>query len=394
MSFLDTHYLTYAPVLDNERNPIATRLSVFGDGGESTDPANVYAAVINTCRDCTDPLLLSTPILAPSDKLTITEPAANLWLEIPADQTATPEGAEWVSELLAQGFHLVLRDYPESPLPESLQGKFELAIISEDTDRRLRETQPDVEQRQVKTAISGITTIAQMEQAFSAGASAVVGWPLDDAHQRDGAASSAGSFASVSRLLTLVNTGGEPEEMEQILSTDPTLAFRLFRYLNSPAFGLSVEIRSFEHALMMLGHKRMKKWLSLLLATASPEPNLNPLMFASVRRGFMLEKLASENQDQQAQDEAFILGIFSMLDKMFCEPFEQLFDRLQIPDSVHEALVSQTGPAMPYLRLTQALESRPDDVLDAQDNAFLSTRACNDVLMSSLTQAALAQQAN
>lgn len=393
MSLLDTHFLTYTPIVDQQREVMATRISVHGDGTTKADPANVYAAMISTCRDCPEPILLTTAFDQVSDKLTITDPADNLWLEIPAPLLATAEGTEWTSELISQGFRLVLGGMPHTPLPENIAGQFELAIISADEDRRSADKAPATDKRQLKTAIGQVTTISQMEQAFAAGATAIVGWPLDDAQDRDAPSSSNNSFTSVSRLLSLINSGAEPEEMEKILATDPTLAFRLFRYLNSPAFGLSVEIRSFEHALMMLGQKRMKKWLSLLLATASPEPNLNPLMYASVRRGFMLEKLVSEFHEQQAQDEAFILGIFSMLDKLFCEPFEQLFDRLQIPETVQEALVSNSGPSMPYLRLAQAIESNPAGVAAAQEEAFVSTKSCNQMLMATLNEAAMAQRA-
>ncbi|MCK7494081.1 MAG: HDOD domain-containing protein [Comamonadaceae bacterium] len=78
-----------------------------------------------------------------------------------------------------------------------------------------------------------------------------------------------------------------------MLKRDPTLAFRLLRYLNSPAFGLSVEISSFGHALMMLGYQRLKRWLALLLASSSR--NAEParrLMYAAVRRGLLMEELA------------------------------------------------------------------------------------------------------
>ena len=40
---------------------------------------------------------------------------------------------------------------------------------------------------------------------------------------------------------------------------------RLLRYINSPAFGLRVEISSFSHAIMMLGYQRLKRWLAPLL---------------------------------------------------------------------------------------------------------------------------------
>ena len=76
-----------------------------------------------------------------------------------------------------------------------------------------------------------------------------------------------------------------------MLKRDPTLAFRLMRYLNSPAFGLSVEINSFGHALMLLGYQRLKRWLALLLASASTDVNMKPVMYAAVRRGLLMEEL-------------------------------------------------------------------------------------------------------
>jgi EAL and modified HD-GYP domain-containing signal transduction protein len=72
--------------------------------------------------------------------------------------------------------------------------------------------------------------------------------------------------------------------LEDVLKRDPTLAFRLMRYLNSPAFGLRVEINSFAHALMLLGYQRLKRWLAVLLASASKGVGAKHLMFAAVRR--------------------------------------------------------------------------------------------------------------
>ena len=64
------------------------------------------------------------------------------------------------------------------------------------------------------------------------------------------------------------------EKLENTLKRDPSLAFKLMRYINSPAFGLRVEISSFRHAIMMLGYKRLKRWVALLLATASKDVNM------------------------------------------------------------------------------------------------------------------------
>ena len=105
---------------------------------------------------------------------------------------------------------------------------------------------------------------------------------------------------------------------------DPSLAFKLLRYINSPAFGLRVEISSFRHAIMLLGYQRLKRWLALLLATASKDVNLRPVMFAAVRRGLLMEELVAGSGDEEMRSEMFICGVFSLLDRMFQESFAKL----------------------------------------------------------------------
>ena len=42
---------------------------------------------------------------------------------------------------------------------------------------------------------------------------------------------------------------------------------------------------------MMLGYQQLKRWLALLLASASKDANMKPVMFAAVRRGLLMEEL-------------------------------------------------------------------------------------------------------
>src|SRR4029434_1757844 len=97
----------------------------------------------------------------------------------------------------------------------------------------------------------------------------------------------------------------EISKIDAVLKRDPALAFKLLRLVNSAAFGLPVQITSFQHAVMMLGYKKMMRWLSLLLATASKEVNTFPLMHASIRRGLFMERIGGEDSPDQ-RDELFI----------------------------------------------------------------------------------------
>jgi len=136
---------------------------------------------------------------------------------------------------------------------------------------------------------------------------------------------------AIVKLIHQVDKEEPIEKLENTLKLDPALAFKLLRYINSPAFGLRVEISSFRHAIMMLGYKRLKRWLALLLATASKDVNLRPVMFAAVRRGLLMEELVRSTGDEEMRNEMFICGVFSLLDRMFQQPFATLLDTIPPP---------------------------------------------------------------
>ncbi len=129
------------------------------------------------------------------------------------------------------------------------------------------------------------------------------------------------------------------------------------RYINSAAFGFQVEIGSFRHAIMLLGYQRLKRWLALLLATASRDADMQPVMFAAVRRGMLMEELSHATSDEAMRNEIFICGVFSLLDRMFNQPFSQLIKSIPVGDRIQQALVDGTGPYQPYLELVRAIES-------------------------------------
>jgi c-di-GMP phosphodiesterase len=166
------------------------------------------------------------------------------------------------------------------------------------------------------------------------------------------------------------------------------LAFKLMRYINSPAFGMSVEISSFSHAVMLLGYKRLKRWLALLLATASKDANQRPVMFAAVRRGMLMEALAGHEASESVRSEMFICGVFSLLDRMFQEPFPDLLKTIPVPEGVYLALAEESGPYAPFIKLTRAMEDGLlPDIRAAQEEAMMKMSEVNRALLVALGMA-------
>ena len=118
---------------------------------------------------------------------------------------------------------------------------------------------------------------------------------------------------------------------------------------------------------MMLGYQRLTRWLALLLATASKDVNLKPIMFAAVRRGLLMEELVRSSGDEELRNEVFICGVFSLLDRRFQQPFEQLLGSIPVPQRVYQALVEDSGPYQPYIEMVRAVES--ESLFDFRESA-------------------------
>jgi EAL and modified HD-GYP domain-containing signal transduction protein len=176
-------------------------------------------------------------------------------------------------------------------------------------------------------------------------------------------------------LMQRVDRQEPAEKMEPVLKMDPTLAFRLLRYINSPAFGLRVEVTSFKHALMLLGDGRLKRWLALLLASGSRDPAMRPLMRAAVYRGFLMEELGRSTSDADIRGEMFVCGVFSLLDQMLRQPFKELLASVPVPDRVATSLLQTDGPFSGYLGLVRALElASPVDIREQAEKLFIAPR--------------------
>jgi EAL and modified HD-GYP domain-containing signal transduction protein len=164
------------------------------------------------------------------------------------------------------------------------------------------------------------------------------------------------SFDSVLNILNTVSQDAEIKEIEAGFKKDTALSFKLLRYINSVGFGLSCEIQSINHALTILGRKQLYRWLTLLMVTAGENSTPPALMKTSITRGRLTELLGESYFEKHDRDNLFIVGVFSLLDAILKMPMENVLEKIQLPDTVSEALLTREGIYGPFLRLTEACE--------------------------------------
>lgn len=166
--------------------------------------------------------------------------------------------------------------------------------------------------------------------------------------------------AAIIQLINLIRKQASTAEIEEVFKHDPTLSFNLLRFINSAGFGLSCEVTSFRHAVMLLGLKRLFRWAALLMTTSGGAGNAPALGNAAVIRGRLMELLAGHLLPPEECDNAFVVGIFSLLDTMLGIPLPEALAAISLPQSVTEALLQHTGVLAPLLKLTLACENADD----------------------------------
>lgn len=406
--------LGYSPVTNRERAVVGTRLTVFPERADSSPDAVALLAALDevwpTEAATEQPLRLAP---RPLDPATVAQragprpqvvlnvagegllrammdaaPGPQLMIEVPAFMVGEAANKPLLERVHAAGSVLIIKGRPLAPLPAELLALFSHSIVEAGDDRRTGPAPAGVT-RSITTVQAGCRTSADFDAAFQRGAVAVLGWPLDDAAPKpSGRASVPSDVNAVMALINGVERERPVSELEVVLKRDPTLAFRLMRYLNSPAFGLSVEINSFSHALMMVGYQRLKRWLALLLASSAKGSNAKPVMHAAVRRGLLMEELARDQADAEMRGEMFICGVFSLLDQLLQQPFDELLPNVPVPERVQQALRGDGGPYTPYLELVKAIEQEAVfDIRERAESLMLGTATVNRAVLMALRSA-------
>jgi len=109
---------------------------------------------------------------------------------------------------------------------------------------------------------------------------------------------------------------------------------------------------------------------------------------SAVIRGRLMELLAGYLLSRDECDQAFVVGIFSLLEPMTGVPLADGLRDMALPSVVEDALVSHSGPFAPFLDLTLACESGDETAFAAAaDRLHLSSHQVNMAHLQALAWA-------
>ncbi len=164
------------------------------------------------------------------------------------------------------------------------------------------------------------------------------------------------------KLLAQITSDADSSDIEKTLRQDPNLSFQLLKLVNSVAFSLTTKISSFTQAIALLGRRQLQRWLQLLLY-ARPHgqgDDVSPLMPRAALRAGLMEGLAdAAGSSKEVQDQAFMVGMFSLLEPLIGQPVADVIKTLNLAEDVTIALGTRQGRLGGWLAAIEAAESGP-----------------------------------
>ncbi|MGO3423297.1 MAG: EAL and HDOD domain-containing protein [Pseudoalteromonas distincta] len=141
-----------------------------------------------------------------------------------------------------------------------------------------------------------------------------------------------------------------------LFELDAALAYKLLRLINSGVFPIQSQISSLKQALVYLGHERLKKFVSLIVTAHTAGKKPAELMQVCVVRARFCELVAKKVNKSQS-GEAFLTGLFSLLDAILDQPMSLLVEKLPFPDEIKTALLGNKNTLYYILNVVKAYET-------------------------------------
>lgn len=150
------------------------------------------------------------------------------------------------------------------------------------------------------------------------------------------------------KLMRLLMEDADITTLAQTFRSNPGLTYKLLLLVNSVALGLRNNVQNVTHAISMLGRQQIKRWVQLVLFASDDNRGVeNPLVDMAAVRGALMEQLASIHpelmHDRDAPDNAFMIGILSLLDSIYNISMDEILSALSLSEEIREALTGNRG---------------------------------------------------
>jgi EAL and modified HD-GYP domain-containing signal transduction protein len=146
------------------------------------------------------------------------------------------------------------------------------------------------------------------------------------------------------------------DAIENLLRQEPSLLYRLLRYLNSPALGLRTEIHSIRHAITLLGEREFRRWVSIFAVVAMSSGKPPELIRTALTRAYFCEDFSAPAGLHEKSSDLFLMGLLSVSDALLDKPLREVLSSLPVDSDIKSALCGGENRYRDLFEVLLALE--------------------------------------
>ena len=264
-------------------------------------------------------------------------------LEIVENIEVTDELITAVKKLSDSGYMIALDDfvYHEKMLPLlKIADIIKIDILQLD-EQSIREHVKKLRQYDVRLLAEKVETQEEYDLCKELGFDYYQGYFFCKPNVVKSQRAPANRMTIINILAQLQDPNVQIEKLEELISQDLALSYRLLKYINSAAFALQREIDSIHHAIVMLGLNTIRSLANLMLLSKIDDKPHDLLVIAIIRAR-MCEELGA-GIEHKMKDIYFTAGLFSVIDALMDRTMEDIVDQLPLSAILKDALLEQEG---------------------------------------------------
>ncbi len=363
-------YVARQPVLDRNKNTFGYELlfrggmtnafpDIDGDTATSKLLSNSFfsigmeqitggkKALINFTQEL---LIKKLPLMFPREKIMV---------EVLEDVEPDKEVIDACKEIAKKGYDLALDDFFYKPELEPLIAlakiiKLDFMATSIDEIKDLVEK---LSAYNVTLLAEKVETYEEFQQALDMGFEYFQGYFFSKPEILKGKDVSPSKITLLQIVAEANKADFSFDELEKLIARDVSISYKLMRYINSAYFRRVQEISSIKHAILLLGEKEVRRFVSLIGMTILASDKPDELTRASIIRARLCELLGKESPADVDLSELFTLGLFSHIDAIMDDAIESLMEKLPLSEGIKSALIANEGQLADFLNLTYSYET-------------------------------------
>ncbi len=131
------------------------------------------------------------------------------------------------------------------------------------------------------------------------------------------------------------------QKCSSIIRTDTVLTYKILKKMKTLEYYRGNTVTNVENAVAMMGVSKLRHWLILVVARDNNRTRSDELARSAFLRGLFAEALMKRSSRARESESAFLVGMFSLLDKILDESQEKLLEDIVISEEVKDALLGR-----------------------------------------------------